>query len=263
MITDRLWWLIFVAAFVFTAVIETFQPARILPTSTLKRWASNWILFGFSSAVLWCAYQLSGIVLAVDAKSSQRGVLNRLPLPYYFRFAIGFVALDLFSYLGHRLFHVVGFMWRVHQVHHSETDLDLTTGFRFHPIEALTEQGLRLLVIWVLGVPPLAVAFAGLGILFQDFFSHGNFRFSRRADLALSWLIITPNLHRVHHSEVLPEQNTNFGVFFSFWDRIFGTYCANHLAGEAPARYGLAEMREGSNLNFVGLLVLPFRRPRE
>jgi sterol desaturase/sphingolipid hydroxylase (fatty acid hydroxylase superfamily) len=263
MVTDRLWWLILVSAFVLTALVETFQPARFLPTSTLKRWTSNWILFAVSSALLLCVYQLSGIALAVEAQASQRGLLNQFHLPYALRFAIGFLALDLVSYLGHRLFHAIGFLWRVHQVHHSESDLDLTTGFRFHPIEALVEQGFRLIVIGLLGLPPLSVVFAGLAIVLQDFFTHANMHFPRRADLALRWLIITPETHRVHHSEAFSEQNANFGTVFSFWDRIFGTYFTASSENSAPARYGLAEIKEGSSLSFIGLLALPFRHPRK
>ncbi len=263
MITDRLWWLILVSAFVLTALVETFQPARLLPTSTLKRWTSNWILFAVSSAILLCVYQLSGIALAVDVQATQRGLLNRLDLPYVLRFAIGFLALDLVSYLGHRLFHSVGFLWRVHQVHHSESDLDLTTGFRFHPIEALLEQGFRLIVIGLLGLPPLSVVFAGLAIVLQDFFTHANMHFPRRVDIALRWLIITPDTHRVHHSENISEQNANFGTVFSCWDRILGTYVPNHPADAAPRKYGLTEIQEGSSLSVIGLLALPFRKHRK
>src|ERR1019366_4111632 len=263
MISGTTWWLIFTLAFVATGAVEPFQPFRKLPSSTAKRWASNSILFAVSSAVLLCAYQLSGIALAVDLKASQRGALNRISLPYFLKFAIGFVALDLISYLGHRLFHAVGLLWRVHQVHHSESDLDLTTGFRFHPIEGLITQAFRLAVIALLGISPLAVVVGGLAIAIQDYFTHANMRFPRAADAALRWLIITPDMHRTHHSEIIPEQNTNFGTVFSFWDRIFGTYCPARPADAAPSRYGLTEVQEGSNLSAIGLLALPFRRARK
>jgi sterol desaturase/sphingolipid hydroxylase (fatty acid hydroxylase superfamily) len=260
MISGNVWWLIFTAAFVLTAVLETFQPLRQLPTSMLKRWTSNWILFAISSAVLLCVYQLSGIALAVDLKASQRGALNRITLPYFLKFAIGFAAVDLVAYLSHRLFHRVGLLWRLHQVHHCECDLDLTTGFRFHPIEALIAQAFRLLAILVLGIPPAAVVFAGLAIVFEDYFSHANMRFPRAVDQALRWVIITPAMHRTHHTDVISEQNTNFATIFSFWDRIFGTYCPAHPADAPASRYGLAEVQEGSNLSALGLLALPFRR---
>ena len=261
--TGNVWWLIFGSAFIVTALVETFQPFRHLPTSTLKRWTSNSILFVVSSAVLLCVFQLSGIVLACDVQARQRGALNHFPLPYFLRFAVGFLAVDLIAYLGHRLFHAVGFLWRVHQVHHTETDLDLTTGFRFHPIEALITQGLALIVIVLVGPPPVAVICAGVAIVIQDYFEHANLRFPRAADRVLRLLIITPPMHRVHHSEVFNEQNTNFGTIFSFWDRIFGTYFQGNSANVEPSRCGLKEVEEGSNLSVLGLLVLPFRRARK
>jgi sterol desaturase/sphingolipid hydroxylase (fatty acid hydroxylase superfamily) len=115
-------------------------------------------------------------------------------------------------------------------------------------------------VIALLGISPLAVVFAGLAIAIQDYFTHANMRFPRAADGALRWLIITPDMHRTHHSEIIPEQNANFGTVFSFWDRMFGTYCPAHPADAAPSRYGLVEVQEGSSLSVIGLLVLPFRR---
>jgi len=263
MITGNVWWLIFTVAFIATALAETFQPLRQLPSSTLKRWASNSILLIVSSAFLLCVYQLSGIALAVSLQASRRGALNRISLPYFLKFTIGFVVLDLVSYLGHRLFHAVGLLWRVHQVHHSESDLDLTTGFRFHPIEGLIVQAFRLVVIALLGIPPVAVVFAGIAIIIEDYFSHANVRFPRAADEALRWLIITPEMHRTHHTDIVSEQNTNFGTIFSFWDRIFCTYAPAHPADAAPSRYGLTEVQEGSNLSALGLLVLPFRRVRK
>lgn len=213
-----------------------------------------------SSGILLCAYQLSGIVLASEVQARQRGALNFFSLPYPVRFAIGFVLLDLTAYLGHRLFHIFGFLWRVHQVHHSETDLDLTTGFRFHPLEGLVTQGLELIVIALLGPPPLAVLCAGLAMMLQDYLEHANFRMPRAADRYLRWVIITAPMHRTHHSEVFVEQNTNFGTIFSFWDRLFGTYSPQCAANVEASRCGLIEVKEGSNLSALGLLLLPFRR---
>src|SRR5580704_10403257 len=198
MVTNNVWWLIFGAAFIVTAIVETLQPFRKLSSSTLKRWANNSILFAVSSGILLCAYQLSGIALACEVQARQRGALNRFSFPYSLRFAIGFLALDLTAYLGHRLFHAVGFLWRVHQVHHTETDLDLTTGFRFHPIEGLITQGLALIVIALLGPPPVAVICAGLAIVLQDFLEHANVRYPRAMDSVFRCVIITAPMHRVH-----------------------------------------------------------------
>jgi sterol desaturase/sphingolipid hydroxylase (fatty acid hydroxylase superfamily) len=252
---------VFALAFVAIALAETFLPFRSLPSSTTRRWVSNSILLVASNAAVLCAYQLSGIALAFTIRAASYGALNRVGIPYKVQFAVGFAALDLTAYLSHRLFHAVAPMWRVHQVHHSETDLDLTTGFRFHPVEALFTQGLVLITIALLGTPPGAVVFSGLAIIFQDFFTHANLRVPETADRVLRLLIITPAMHRVHHSEAIPEQNTNFGTVFSLWDRLFGTYFAGgHHVSSAQTRCGLVGLTNGSELNAARLLFLPFRR---
>jgi sterol desaturase/sphingolipid hydroxylase (fatty acid hydroxylase superfamily) len=206
------------------------------------------------------AYQLSGIALALIMRVSSRGALNRVSIPYWAKFAIGIAALDFAAYASHRVFHAVAPLWCVHRVHHSETSLDLTTGLRFHPYEALLVQGFFLVVIALLGLPPAAVALAGLAVIVQDFFTHANLRFPASADHWLRLLFVTPAMHRVHHSEDVSEQNTNFGTIFSLWDRLFGTYNVGLTPGEYPARSGVAEIANGSDLNAAGLLLLPFRR---
>jgi sterol desaturase/sphingolipid hydroxylase (fatty acid hydroxylase superfamily) len=256
--SDSVWWYVFVLAFVATALVETFLPFRSLASSTARRWISNSILLAVSSAAVLCAYQLSGVALAFTIRAASYGALNRVPIRYGVQFAVGFVALDLTAYVSHRLFHAVTPMWRVHQVHHSETDLDLTTGLRFHPIEALFTQGLLLTTIALLGPPPGAVAFSALAVIVQDFFTHANLRISEITDRALRLLIVTPAMHRVHHSEAIPEQNANFGTVFSIWDRLFRTYLAGHASEQT--RCGLVELARGSELNATRLLFLPFRR---
>jgi sterol desaturase/sphingolipid hydroxylase (fatty acid hydroxylase superfamily) len=204
------------------------------------------------------ASQLSAIALAFTIRTTFHGVLDRAAIPYSMQFVAGFAALDLAGYVSHRLFHAFAPLWRVHQIHHSETDLDLTTSFRFHPVESLLSQGLSLATIALLGTPPGAVIIHSLAVILLDFFAHGNIRIPESADRIFRWLIITPAMHRVHHSEDVPEQNTNFGTVFSLWDRLFGTYHPGHTT--AQARYGLVELANGSELNAARLLFLPFQR---
>ena len=259
-VSGSVWGYVCVLAFVAIALAETFLPFRSLRSSTSRRWISNSVLFAVSAIAVFCAYQLSGIALAFTIRATSHGALNRVALPYSAQFAIGFAALDLTAYLSHRVYHAVAPLWRVHQVHHSETDLDLMTGLRFHPLEALFTQGLVLITIALLGPPPAAVAVSGAAVLVQDFLMHANFRFPKTADRVLRLLIVTPAMHRVHHSQAIPEQNTNFGTVFSFWDRLFGTYVAPQPASaEEPC--GLAEVPQGSELDSAGALFLPFRRP--
>jgi sterol desaturase/sphingolipid hydroxylase (fatty acid hydroxylase superfamily) len=253
-----LWWYVLVLAFAATAVAETFLPFRPLNSSTPRRWLNNAILLAVSNVTLICIYRFSGIALAISMRGESHGFLNRISMPYWAKFAIGFAALDLVAYLSHRLLHAFGVMWRMHRVHHSENDLDLTTGFRFHPLETLFTEALALSSVALVGTPPAAVGFVALAIIVQDFFTHGNVRIPESADGMLRWLIITPSMHRVHHSEEIADQSANFGTMFSLWDRLFGTYRAGHPA--ASARYGLADMANGSDANAARLLLLPFHR---
>lgn len=251
----------FAIAFGATALAETFAPFRSLKNSTPRRWVNNSILFAVSSMVGNLVYRLSGIALAFAIRAGSHGAINRPAIPYAIQFAVGFVALDLCAYVSHRLFHGVELMWRVHQVHHSENELDLTTGLRFHPIEALFTQGLMLLIIVLFGPPPAAVASAAMAIILQDFFTHANLRVPDSLDRILRLAIITPAMHRVHHSEEIQDQNRNFGTVFSLWDRIFGTYRAAYSgSGIAGPRWGLAELANGSEANAARLLHIPFRR---
>jgi sterol desaturase/sphingolipid hydroxylase (fatty acid hydroxylase superfamily) len=257
---ERIWCYVLVLAFASTALAETFVPFRSSKSSTSGRWISNWMLLIVSNVLAMSAYQFSGFALALAVRTSSHTAFNRVSLPYWAQFAISFAAFDLIGYFSHRLFHAIAFMWRAHQVHHSESDLDLTTSFRFHPLEVLFSQGLSLSTIALLGPPPAAVWVHALAVIVLDFFEHGNFYIPETVDRALRLLIITPAMHRLHHSEVIPEQNTNFGTLFSIWDRLFGTFL-----GEQPleqTRFGLAELPNGSELNVARLLALPFQKPR-
>lgn len=254
------WWLVFGSAFVAMALAETFRPLHALASSTPRRWLSNSMLLVVTGIVIFCAYQLSGIALASTSFASEQGLLNRLAIPQALRFLLGFAALDLLLYLGHRLMHAIAPFWRLHLVHHSETDLDLTTGFRFHPLEGIVTQGLQFAAIALLGAPPLAVAAIGIAIVIQNFFTHANVLLPTTLDRTLRWILITPAMHHIHHSEAVREQNGNFGTVFSWWDRLFRTYRADLAASPQNARYGVTEVPNGSTLSPAGLLALSFRR---
>ena len=256
---ENVWWCVLGMSFIAAILAETLQPFRTLSSSTTRRWVANGVLLVTSGVLVKCVYGLSGIALAVSIHGPRYGVLNRVAMPAGIRFLLGFLSLDLVQYVVHRLFHALGLLWRVHQVHHSESDLDATTGLRFHPGEALAAQLASLLLIALVGVPPMAVLSVALVVSLQDFFTHANVSMPARLDNWLRWLIVTPGMHRTHHSDVMEEQNTNFGTIFSVWDRCFGTYLTGTAAG-VQARCGLKELENGSELGAIKLLVLPFRR---
>src|SRR5689334_22842504 len=198
MFSARVFWYVFVVGFVVVATAETFLPLRALPSSTARRWINNSLLMVVSSATAAAIFRLSAVALAF--RVTGRGVLDRLTLPSAARFVLAFALIDLTFYFSHRMFHAFSVLWRVHQVHHSENDLDLTTGFRFHPLEAIVSPGFLLLIIAMLGAPPAAVAISTFVDLLQDYLQHANVRIPERLDCALRLLIVTPGTHRVHHS---------------------------------------------------------------
>ena len=257
-LSESAWWYVFGGAFVTAILIETFHPFRKLSSSTTRRWISNGVLLAASALVTRCAFQLSGIALAIGVHANRDGLLNRVALPFGARFLLGICALDLTHYFTHRLLHAFAILWRVHRVHHSENDLDATTGLRFHPAEGLITQAAPLLIIALLGVPAGAVLVEALVVLIQDLFTHANVDLPAWLERYLRFLITTPGMHRTHHSEELAEQNTNFGTIFSLWDRLLGTYQAEAAAG-GQIRCGVTELPEGSSLHAGALLLLPFR----
>jgi len=254
--SGNIWWYVFGLGFLTVALLETLAPLRSLPSSTARRWLSNLFLYVFTAATLTAALQIGTIAVAFMAMP--RGLIGRVGLPYGAEFLLGFLSLDLATYGSHRLFHRYSWLWRMHQVHHAETDLDLTTGFRFHPVEALLSQSAVLLVTALLGPPPAAVALMQLVIIVQNYLQHANLRFPEALDRVMRLVIVTPSMHRVHHSETVAMQNQNFGTVLSVWDRAFGSYGAASCS--ADARCGLEELPNGSELNAIQLLLLPFRK---
>lgn len=255
-----LWSYVFVCAFVAIATAETFVPLSRLSTPTGRRWTSNLVLFAASSAAGRLVLQLSTVAIALVVSRSSSGLLKHDFLPYAVQFALTIALIDLTAYASHRLLHAFSLTWRVHQVHHAESELDLTSGLRFHPLEALISRSLIVLVIAISAPPAAAVAFAELVIVVQDFLQHANLRLPETLDRALRLLIVTPAMHRLHHSELIAQQNANFGTVFSLWDRLFGTFLVPHPAQQGEVRCGLSEMPNSSRLNAAQLLLLPFRR---
>jgi sterol desaturase/sphingolipid hydroxylase (fatty acid hydroxylase superfamily) len=179
------------------------------------------------------------------------------PLPAWLVIAVTVVVLDLAIYLQHVLFHAVPILWRLHRMHHADLDVDVTTGSRFHPIEIVLSMLLKLVLIAMLGAPPLGVLVFELLLSTGSLFNHGNLRLPLRADGILRWIVVTPDMHRVHHSVEPEETNRNFGFTFSWWDRICGTYRAQPAAGHVGMALGIAQFRDLSDLRLDRLLLQP------
>jgi len=245
------------------ALAETFRPKRRLVVSTPKRWTHNTLLWALNVLVVTGVYRATGVVVATLVSSSPYGLLNGDAIPYAVRFAITFVLLDLLHYAQHRLYHGVGFLWRMHQVHHTDVEFDLTTGLRFHPAEALLTQGVRLGVIALLAPPPLAVLALEVASQVQDLFEHGNVAIPVWLDRILRFVLVTPDMHRIHHSSEVGEQNRNLGTIFPWWDRLFGTYTQDPAGNQETMSLGLSGIPASRSVSLWQTLTHPFRRAGE
>jgi sterol desaturase/sphingolipid hydroxylase (fatty acid hydroxylase superfamily) len=204
-------------------------------------------------------YRVSPVIVALTVEDSRFGFLNQSWQPFAIQFILAILLLDLTKYAIHRAWHSFAILWRVHQVHHSDPDVDLSTTFRFHPIEMLVTQGVHLAVTAVLAPPPVAVLAAEVPRVFLGFFQHANASLPNWMEKIARAVIITPDLHRIHHSVEEWEQGRNLGETFSFWDRLFRTYLPEPAAGQAAMITGLRECQSSASLGLLFMLTQPFR----
>jgi len=195
--------------------------------------------------------------LAMLASQRNWGLLNQIGIPDWLKILSGVILLDLVVYTQHVVFHSIPVLWRLHMVHHSDLDFDLTTGLRFHPLEIVVSMCLKLLAVAALGPPWLAVIIFEVALNSTSMFSHSNIRIPQTADRLLRLLVITPDMHRVHHSVIIRETNSNFGFNLSLWDRLFGTYKSQPADGHTEMVIGLSQFRDIRKLSVPGLLILP------
>ena len=196
---------------------------------------------------------------ALFAEGRGWGLFNLVTLPLWLEFLLALILLDLAVYLQHRLFHHVPALWRLHRMHHADTDLDVTTGARFHPVEILVSLGIKLLTIFPLGAAPPAVLLFEIALNASSMFNHSNVRVAPAIERLLRWLVVTPDMHRVHHSVVRRETDSNFGFNFPWWDRLFGTYRSQPEAGHDAMTLGIGQFRDPRERRLGRMLTQPFR----
>lgn len=242
------------------ALWEVVAPRRRLEHRVLVRWSGNFGITLINLLVSTWVVPLSGLALAFLAEERGWGLFNHLPAPEWLTFVVAFLALDLVSYVQHRIFHAVPLLWRIHLVHHADLDVDFTTGYRHHPFEAIINAAVYLATVAALGVPPGALLLHQALAHLSNIYTHGNIRAGNIADAILRAVIVTPDMHVVHHSAARAETDSNFGAVFSWWDRLFGTYCAFPAAGYQAMTIGLEYFRDPKDLRLERLLVLPFMR---
>jgi len=204
---------------------------------------------------------LGAVSLALLARQHHWGLFNLAAVPFRASQLIGVVALDCSLYALHRLFHVIPLLWRFHQVHHSDLDVDCSTTIRHHPGEDLISQAFLLGVIFVLGVDPIAVSLWLAIQVMVDILNHSNLALPDPVDRQLRWLLVSPDMHRIHHSANSPESNRNFGNVLPWWDHLFSTYLHAPEGGQIHMNLGLAHLRSSAELSLKRLLLLPFSPP--
>lgn len=249
---------IFLSAFVALALWEWKWPKRVLTQSKLKRWFNNVALVLTSTLLVRIVVPMAAVGAAYYAEQHHLGFTHHLDFPLWLEFAVVLLLLDLSIYFQHAIFHVLPVMWRFHRVHHSDMDIDVSTGVRFHPVEILLSIFIKIILIVSWGAPVIAVILFEIVLNFMSMFTHSNIRLNERIERVLRWFIVTPDMHRIHHSIKENETNSNFSFHLSLWDRIFGTYRAAPEAGHLGMTIGLAQFRESAWHNYPGLLKMPF-----
>jgi sterol desaturase/sphingolipid hydroxylase (fatty acid hydroxylase superfamily) len=248
---------VFLGALFTFALIETFRPLRPPKLSTPRRWLNHGILLALNTILNLLLFRGGAVVFSVLAASRGYGLFPHVALPYAVRFVIGFAAVDLAHYASHYTYHRIAVLWRIHRVHHADPEFDVTTGFRFHPVEVMLTQAFLFGLIALLGPPPLAVLATQLATIFEDIFEHANVEIPKRLDRFLRLFLITPSLHCIHHSVLIPEQNSNFGTILPWWDRLFGTYAPPSSVVVVTGLDGYPEQQSTSVLRTLAMPLEP------
>jgi len=236
---------------------ELRRPRRVFLTPQQGRWFTNLSLTALNALLIWSTVGSITYMTALFVQDRSMGVLHWLSLPPWGVVLLTLLVLDFTIYLQHVLFHAVPVLWRLHRVHHADLGFDATTGLRFHPLEIALSLGFKCATITLLGATPWAVVAFEVLLNISSVFNHGNVTIPESVDRWLRWVIVTPDMHRIHHSTRLVETNSNFGFSVSWWDRLCGTYCTEPALEHERMTIGLSDYP--TSLSLGHLLVLPFR----
>ena len=249
----------FIAIFAIMAIWEVLAPQRQRLIPRMVRWSANLGLVALNTLLLRLIFPTAAAGMALFTTERGWGLLNQLAWPYWLEVLLALALLDLVIYLQHVMVHAVPVLWRLHRVHHADPEYDLTTGARFHPIEILLSMVIKITTIAALGPSVVAVILFEVVLNGMAMFNHANIRLPGSVDRVLRWLIVTPDMHRVHHSTEVDETNSNFGFNLSLWDRLMGTYRAQPRLGQTGMQIGIATLRDPRiTTRIVGMLRIPF-----
>lgn len=247
------------AVFFIMAAWEVFAPRRRLVVGRLSRWPGNLGIVVVDALVVRLAVPGAALGASLYAAGHGIGLFHLLNLRLSVAALLGFLILDLVIYAQHVVFHRVPWLWRLHRMHHADLDIDVTTGFRFHPFEILISLGIKIAAVLAFGIPPVAVFVFEVVLNATSLFNHSNVSMPRGIDRIVRLLLVTPDMHRVHHSIVRAETDSNFGFNLPWWDRLFGTYRSEPQAGHDGMTIGLPVFRQKNELRLDRMLTQPFR----
>jgi sterol desaturase/sphingolipid hydroxylase (fatty acid hydroxylase superfamily) len=249
---------IFLSVFMVMAVWELVVPRRELRAAKGARWFANLGIMIVGTLVVRVIFPTAAVGMALVAGERGWGLLNNIDLPPVIAIVASVFILDLFIYLQHVMFHAVPALWRLHMVHHADADFDVTTGLRFHPLEIVLSMLIKLAAVALLGPPAVAVIIFEVVLNATAVFNHGNIRLPKAVDRVLRWVVVTPDMHRVHHSVKPLETNSNFGFNLPWWDRLLGTYRGQSEDGHEEMTIGLNQFQQQPRQSLPWLLALPF-----
>lgn len=251
----------FLAVLLAMILWELAAPCRRQEIPRVIRWTNNLALVIVDTVILRLSFPLLAVGLAVLAHDGGWGLFNRLEVPVWLAIVLSILLLDLVIYLQHVLFHAVPGLWRLHRMHHADLEFDATTGLRFHPLEILLSMALKLAVVAALGPPAVAVLLFEILLNATALFNHANISLPRHVDRVLRWILVTPDMHRVHHSVDPRETNANYGFCLPWWDRLLGTYIAQPAKGHEGMEIGIEQFRTPRDLWLDRMLIQPIRGP--
>jgi sterol desaturase/sphingolipid hydroxylase (fatty acid hydroxylase superfamily) len=250
---------IFATVFALLALWEVLAPRRALAVGRLKRWPSNFGVLAVDALLVRLLIPTAAVGAALAAAGSGWGLFNWLQFRLSVGAILGFLLLDLTIWAQHWLFHHVPLLWRLHRMHHADLDIDVTTGVRFHPFEILISLAIKIVVIVAFGIPPVGVFVFEVVLNATSMFNHSNARMPSWLDRALRLIVVTPDMHRVHHSIVRKETDSNFGFNLPWWDWLFRTYRREPQAGQDGITIGIPQFRNPGEQRLDRMLTQPFR----
>ena len=250
--------LCFFSFIIIFMIYEFIFPFYKRTEKTFLRWITNFLFIIFDTLILRLSFPILAAGMASICADRGFGVLNNLSLSFWPSLIIAIILLDLGIWVQHFVFHRYNIFWRFHKIHHSDEEVDFSTGIRFHPIEIIVSIFFKFFFIFIIGPSVLMVIIFEVILNGSSIFNHSNIYIPRSFELLIRKIIVTPSMHRIHHSMSPRETNSNYGFNFSFWDRLFNTYCHESVEKEKDLKLGLEEFSKLEKKGFIKLMLIPF-----